>query len=417
MFLAYNLLLPIIAVLLSPFILIALIIQPKFRAGFRQKIGFYSYKQNGRENVVFHAVSVGEVNAITSLVKKFREAKPDYNIILTTTTKTGQEVAYKNLEKYVDKITYFPFDFIFSVNMFFAVFKPKAVIIAETEIWPCFVSSAKNKNIDVYIVNGRISPHSYTGYKKFTMFFKPILSKYKAIYMQSDEDSKRIIDVGASSDIVKTMGNLKYDIEPNLTYDEVKKLWEDLSLGSNRLFIAASTHAGEDEIVIDTYLKAKYVHRDLKLLIAPRHPQRYEKVEAIFKQMNIPYGKRSENDTFADKEIIMLDTMGELAKMFSLAYVAFIGGSFASTGGHNPLEANIWGKPVISGPNVYNFKEVYKLLTEKKAAVVVNTSDDFLRELLNYLESPVSYSVASKAAVNIFITNKGAIDFVINNIA
>lgn len=416
MFFLYNLILPFLAILLLPIILIAFIIQPKFRAGFFEKIGFYKFKKNGKNTVIFHAVSVGEVNAILTLVKKYKEKNPNNNIILTTTTKTGQEVANKALGSIVDKITYFPYDFIFSVNAFFNVFKPEKVIIAETEIWPGFVSSAKNKGIKVYIVNGRISPNSYKGYKKFSMFFKPILSKYEKILMQSKSDAERIIDIGASKESVEVMGNLKYDIEPNLDTKSIDELRNQIAIGNNKLLIAASTHSGEDEIVLDVFKKAKEKHPDLKLLIAPRHPQRYEQVESLLKSSGYSYGRRSLNDSFADKEIIMLDTMGELSKLFSLAFVAFIGGSFATTGGHNPLEANIWGKPVISGPNVFNFKDVYKLLTEKQSATIVDNSDDFLKELLKYIENEDEYNKACIAAKEIFLTNNGAVDFVLSEL-
>lgn len=417
MFFLYNLILPLIAILFLPVILIAFIAQPKFRAGFVEKIGFYSFNRNNNKTVVFHAVSVGEVNAISALVKRYREKNPDINIILTTTTKTGQEVAHKTFSNIVDKITYFPYDFVFSVNAFFNTFKPEKIIIAETEIWPGLVSAAKNKGIKVYIVNGRISPNSYKGYRKFSIFFKPILSKYEEILMQSESDAKRIIDIGASKSKVKVMGNLKFDIEPNLDIDSVEKLKNQIAIGNNKLIIAASTHSGEDEIVLDTFKKAKTKHSELKLLIAPRHPQRYDQVETLLKSSGFLYGRRSLNDSFSDKDIIMLDTMGELSTFFSLAFVAFIGGSFASTGGHNPLEANIWGKPVISGPNVFNFKDVYKLLVEKGSAVITNNADDFLNELLNYIENENTYNNACNAAKEIFVTNKGAIDFVINELS
>lgn len=417
MFFLYNLILPIFAILFLPVILIAFVIQPKFRAGFCEKIGFYKFIKNGKKTVVFHAVSVGEVNAISALVKKYREKNPNVNIVLTTTTKTGQEVAIKTLSNTVDMITYFPYDFVFSVNSFFNTFKPEQIIIAETEIWPGFVSFAKNKGIKVYIVNGRISPNSYKGYKKFSLFFKPILSKYEEILMQSASDAERIIDVGASESIVKVMGNLKFDIEPNLDINSVNKLKEQTAIGDNKLFIAASTHAGEDEIILDTFKNAKEKHPELKLLIAPRHPQRYEQVESLIKSTSFKFGRRSLNDTFLNNEIIMLDTMGELSMFFSLAFVAFIGGSFSTTGGHNPLEANIWGKPVISGPNFFNFKDIYKLLIEKQSAIIANNPDELLKELFDYIENESTYNKACDAAKEIFITNRGAIDFVINQLS
>ncbi|MDD3237566.1 MAG: 3-deoxy-D-manno-octulosonic acid transferase [Candidatus Gastranaerophilales bacterium] len=422
MYFLYNLILPIIAGLCSPIILIAFFVQPKFRAGFLKKLGAYSLygiseeKQKNENSIVFHAVSVGEVNAIETLVKKYRVVHPDSTIILTTTTKTGQEVAHKKLEKIVDKITYFPYDFSFSVNSFFNTYNPKNIVIAETEIWPCFVHNAHKKSINVYIANGRISPNSYKGYRKFRFLFKNILSNYAQLLMQSPSDAQRIIDIGADSSKVKVMGNLKYDIHPTLSAAEVTRLAYGLNLSGQRIFVAASTHSGEDEIAISAFIKAKEKYQDLKLLIAPRHPQRYAQVEELLKNTNLKYGKRSEDAKFSDCDIIMLDTMGELSNFFSLAHLAFIGGSFSKTGGHNPLEANIWGKPVISGPNVFNFKDVYKLLINMGAAKIVYTQKELADELVSMLENRDKYLTACNAASNIFDTNRGAVDFVINEV-
>lgn len=416
MFFLYNLILPIIAIICSPVIIIAFILKPKFRAGFVEKIGFYNFKKNSKETIVFHAVSVGEVNAIELLIKKYRLQNPDKNIILTTTTKTGQEVANKRLNSVVDVITYFPYDFIFSVNSFLNTFKPSKIVIAETEIWPCFTSSAKKKGIKVYIVNGRISPNSYRGYKKFKIFFKPILSKYEQILMQSESDAKRIIDIGANPSITKVMGNLKFDISQDLALEDVENLRKQIAICKNKLIIAASTHSGEDELILKAYSEVLKKHNDVKLMIAPRHPQRYKQVEDLISSNDFSYGKRSNNDSFSDKDVIILDTMGELSKFFSLAYFAYIGGSFSNTGGHNPLEANIWGKPVVSGPNVFNFKDIYALLTAEKAAIIIQDSDKLTEIFLKFIEDDTFYSRACSAAKNVFKTNKGAIDFVINKV-
>ena len=205
----YNLVFILATIIFLPVILIALILVPKFR--------FYNIKLNQDKNTIFfHAVSVGEVNAVETLIKKTRESFPDSNIVLSTTTKTGQEIAHKKLGNTVDAITYFPFDFFFSVNSFLNSIKPDKIIIAETEIWPDFVYLAKRRNIPVYIVNGRLSPRSYKGYKRFAFFFKPVFSQYKGIFMQTHGDVERILNVGAPNDITKFMGNLKFDIKPTM---------------------------------------------------------------------------------------------------------------------------------------------------------------------------------------------------------
>ncbi len=412
--LIYNIILITAAIALLPVILAAFLVKPKLRAGFFKKLGFYSFKNldKNKKTIVFHAVSVGETNALESLIKRTRQEFPDSNIILTTTTRTGQEIANKKLKNTVTEITYFPYDFVFSVYSFLKQANPDVIFIAETEIWPDFVYISKKMNIPVYIINGRISPHSYNGYKKFSFFFKPVLNLYKGILMQTQGDAQRITDIGAKPDIVKCMGNLKFDITQNINAEETEKLIQELK--PSKLIIAASTHKGEDEIILDAFLETKKKMPDLKLMLAPRHPERYAQVEELIKSTGLSYGKRSSGDSFEQKDIIMLDTMGELMKMFSICEFAFIGGSFSTTGGHNPLEANIWGKPVISGECVFNFKDIYTFLTKTNAAVLVKDGDELKKQMEKLLSDKEYYKSACRDAIKIFDENRGAVDFVIN---
>lgn len=412
--LIYNIILITAAIALLPVILAAFLVKPKLRAGFFKKLGFYSFKNldKNKKTIVFHAVSVGETNALESLIKRTRQEFPDSNIILTTTTRTGQEIANKKLKNTVTEITYFPYDFVFSVYSFLKQANPDVIFIAETEIWPDFVYISKKMNIPVYIINGRISPHSYNGYKKFSFFFKPVLNLYKGILMQTQGDAQRITDIGAKQDIVKCMGNLKFDITQNINAEETEKLIQELK--PSKLIIAASTHKGEDEIILDAFLETKKKMPDLKLMLAPRHPERYAQVEELIKSTGLSYGKRSSGDSFEQKDIIMLDTMGELMKMFSICEFAFIGGSFSTTGGHNPLEANIWGKPVISGECVFNFKDIYTFLTKTNAAVLVKDGDELKKQMEKLLSDKEYYKSACRDAIKIFDENRGAVDFVIN---
>jgi len=412
----YGIILPILAIVFLPFILAAFVIQPKFRAGFWQKIGFYKENKSEKETILIHAVSVGEVNAVENLVKRMREEFPDNYLVLSTVTKTGQEVAHNKLEKFTDEIIYFPYDFFFSVWSCLNKIKPDKIIIAETEIWPMFVFAAHLKKIPVFLVNGRISPNSYNGYRKLKFFFEPVLNMFSKIFMQTEGDKERIVKIGAPVDKTEVMGNLKFDIQKNLSEEEINDLKNAVRLGDNRLFIAASTHKGEDEIVLEVFKSVKAENPDAKLLIAPRHPQRYEQVEELLKKTGYNYSKRSLNGDFADNEIIMLDTMGELSKFFALGYLAFIGGSFSNTGGHNPLEANIWDVPVISGPTVFNFKDIYKLLTREKAAQIVNNEAEFIASAGEFYADEAYRSKISAICRNIFDNSRGAIDFVINRL-
>ena len=416
MIIIYNLVLISLVIALLPLILIAFIIQPKFRAGFWEKIGFYSFDKKDSKTTIFHAVSVGETNAIKDLVRAYGDKHPEEVIVVTTTTKTGQEVAKKVFANIVDKVTYYPYDFFFSVLSFFNKFNPEKIIIAETEIWPCFVTLAKLKGIKVYCVNGRISPHSFDGYKKIKLFLSPILNRYEKIFMQSKDDAQRMREIGAKENIVEVMGNLKFDITPNLTEEEKEKYRNEFKTHKYRLFIGASTHNGEDEIVLNAFKALKNEYTDAKLLLVPRHPQRYEEVCKLLDETGYTWGKRTNNDNFDNKEIILLDTMGELAKIFSICHIAFIGGSFSTTGGHNPLEANIWNKPVISGNCTFNFKDVYKIVTDKKCAVIVNNEEEFKQELISFYKDNEKYIQYCNNAKSVFDENRGAINYVLERV-
>lgn len=416
MFILYEVIFVILAVSLLPLILAALIFVPKFRAGFLTKCGFYNSKFQGQNTTVFHAVSVGETNAVADTVKAYKQKFPDTKVIITNTTKTGHEISLKLFKGIADDITYFPFDSFFAVNAFFNKYNPNKIIIAETEIWPAFVYEAKKRGIKVYIANGRISPHSYDGYMKFSFIFKPVLELYEKILMQTKADAQRIKDIGAPEDKVEFMGNLKFDISRNLSYEEQCALRARFKV-HYPVFIAASTHAGEDEIALNAYKKLKEQHGEIKMLIAPRHPQRFDTVYELIKKYGFKCGRVSENSNFEEADVILGDTMGELGKFFSFCTAAYIGGSFFGPGGHNPLEANIWNKPVVSGPNIANFKDIYKILTDKGAAVVAKDFDEFFNTLNIWFSDITELEKVSAFAGAVFAENRGAVKYLINRLS
>lgn len=413
MFFIYNILQLIGVLIFLPVILLAMLIVKKFRFGFLEKLGFYKYenKGNSSQNILIHAVSVGEVNAVENFINKILKDidRTKHKIFISTVTKTGYELAKKKFENKVDGIFCFPYDFYFSVKSFLSKLKPDKIIIAETEIWPNFVNEVYKSDIELYIINGRISPNSYRGYKKLKFFFKHILNKYTKILMQTNDDAKRIIDIGADDNIVKVMGNLKFDIEKTLNDYEVCNLKSQYEVFDKKLMIAGSTHKGEDEVVLNVYKRIKENHPDFKMILAPRHPERYAEVISLLKKENIKFGKRSENGNFKDNDIILLDTMGELGKLYSICDFAFIGGSFVKTGGHNPLEAAIWDKPTISGPFYYNFKDVYNILKEKNSSFIVNDSIEFYNIASRLIDDTEFYSLSQKSCNDVFNENRGAL--------
>ena len=285
---------------------------------------------------------------------------------------------------------------------------PSVVLIAETEIWPNFAYNCKKNNIPLYIINGRISDSSFGMYRIGKLFFKEVFNFYSGIFTQSNEDSKKFVSLGMNSNKVEFMGNLKFGIV---------KTDSEIDLGQNgyKVWLAGSTHKPENSIVIDTFSKLKNDHAELKLLIAPRHLERVSDIESLCDKYNLKYGKRSNSDVFSDNvDVIILDTLGELKYMYSISYIAFIGGSFNKTGGHNPLEASICRVPVLSGPQIFNFKDIYSILTKAGAAKIVKTQHDLYDEMNKLLNNESVYIDAQNACDGVFKEQQGATDFVIN---
>lgn len=405
----YGLVSTIVFILLLPFYYIVRVFNGKFLYGWREKLGFFKNPNLGDKVIMYHGVSVGEVIALENLIKKTKEEFPDYKIVVTTGTKTGQEIAQKKFANIADFITYFPFDIPYSVHSFLKKINPTVVLIAETELWPIFSVTCKMKNIKLYCINGRMSDSTYKIYRVFRHFFKLVLTKYTKILTQSEIDMNKLVSIGAPVDRTSVMKNLKFD---------VKKSDETVDIGQNgyRVIIAGSTHKGEDEIVLNIFKEKIKKYSDIKLLLVPRHTTRLPQIIQLLKDTGLTYGFRSKEDTFKDKDIIVLDTMGELGKMYSICNFAFIGGSFNKTGGHNPLEATVYGKPTITGPSIHNFRDIYWLLSRNTAGKIVKTPAEFSEYVEKLLSDADFYNQACKDCETVFNDQQGALDVVISEL-
>lgn len=377
--------------------------------GWREKLGDFQAPELGNKVIMFHGVSVGEVIALENLIKKTKEAFPDYKIVVTTGTKTGQEIAHKKYENIASFITYFPFDITFCVDKFLNKINPSVVLIAETELWPTFSAYCHKKGIPLYVINGRISDATFKSYQFLKGFFKELFKNYTEILTQSEEDKEKFIKIGAPETKTQVMKNLKFD---------VKRIDADIQIGkdTNRVIIAGSTHKGEDEIVLSAFTKLKKEFPDTKLLLAPRHLTRLDEVKSLTQKTGLKFGQRSIGDTFENNEIIILDTMGELSKMYQICDFAFIGGSFNKTGGHNPLEAIVYDKPAISGPSIHNFRDIYWILGRSKAGKVVKTPQELTNYMAKLLSDKEFYSQACHDCKTVFASQQGAMDIVIEKL-
>lgn len=405
----YDILATIVFVLFYPFVAISRLHTGKDTGTRKIKLGLFDKPDFKNKVVMFHAVSVGEVLSLEKILKQTKASFPEYHIVLTTGTKTGQELANKKYSEMLDLITYFPFDFPLAVNNFLNRVNPDMVLIAETELWPDFAIQCKKRNIPLVIINGRISDASYGSYRWLKPFFAPVLNLYYKIFTQSNLDNERFISLGNKPENTQVMANLKFDIDkPEADID--------LEKGENKLLIAGSTHSGENEIVLRTYDKLKKEHKSLKLIIAPRHMERIPEIEKLLSGYDYKTGYRSKNNTFSDNDIIILDTFGELKKAYAISDIAFIGGSFNKTGGHNPLEAAIYNVPTITGPNIKNFRDIYGILTRANSSKLVKSEKEFFEVLKLLLSDEAELQKMVDSCKSVFETQKGAIDFVIGQI-
>jgi 3-deoxy-D-manno-octulosonic-acid transferase len=344
----------------------------------------------GEGAIWVHAVSVGETIAAIPLLKALKKKYPARKILFTNGTETGRGVAEKLAE--VDCCFYFPFDYRFAVSRVLRLVRPSLVVIVETEIWPNFLHTARTMGIPVVLANGRISDRSFARYLKLRWFFRPVLENFSALCMQSDVDATRIIAMGAPADRVHVVRNLKYDIPAApVAPAEQAVLRQDYRLPSEvPVVIAGSTHDGEEEIVLAAYLALLAEGRKLFLVLVPRHPERAEAVAELLRREGMNFSLRSQLDgrsaSLAPGDVLLVDTVGELMKLYAMAAAVFVGGSLVPTGGHNVLEPASLGVPVLFGPHMGNFREIAALISNCGGGVQVGNGTelaDTLRALLD----------------------------------
>ncbi|NOY52863.1 MAG: 3-deoxy-D-manno-octulosonic acid transferase [Deltaproteobacteria bacterium] len=409
----YNLLTTVVVVLGLPFFLIKLITTPKYRPGAAQRLGFYpkeaAEKLRGREVLWIHAVSVGEVIAALPLMRELRRRYPERKIALTTVTATGNRIA-RAQAKEADVILFFPFDLKPIVGKAIRLTHPALFILIETEIWPNCIHALFKKKIPSLVVNGRISRNSFSGYRRIRFLMSRVLPEITAFSMQTKEDARRIIALGAPPERVRNTGNIKFDITANpLTGEEARQIRNDYLLPpEGPIFIAGSTHPGEEEIIIKIYRQRRKVHPDLTLILAPRHPERCSEVEEHLRTAGLSYQKRSHPET--GKEVLLLDTVGELSRLYGIATVAFVGGSLIPHGGHNILEPAVYGVPALFGPHMENFPEISKIMKERRGGIECDGAEQLGKTLEELLNDPGKRKIIGRAGRTIIEENQGALE-------
>jgi 3-deoxy-D-manno-octulosonic-acid transferase len=367
MYFLYSILLSLGFLLMTPLFLLR---REKYASGFSQRLGHYpDFSHDNREVIWLHCVSVGETNAARPLVDALRKEFPDHRLVISTTTKTGQGLARRIFEDKADAVVYFPFDFKFAVRRALDHLKPSLALLMETEIWPRFIHEARKSGAKVAIVNGRLSQRSFERYSVVQSFVRRVLDNVDLAMMQNEADAKRIIDLGIGNEKVAVTGNLKFEQTIGETDSHLtEELRERFKISPEKpLIIAASTHEPEERHVLES-LEGELGH-SCRLMIAPRHPERFDGVEKLLRASPYSFVRRSSpaNETDENIDIILLDTIGELRSAYPLAEIVFVGGSLIPHGGQSILEPATAGKAIVTGPYTANFDAVVREFLESDA--------------------------------------------------
>ncbi len=378
---------------LIPFILLRLLWRsikvPAYRHRWRERLGFYNKAKAFPEGVIwFHAVSVGEAEALFPLLQRIQKHNPDAELLITTTTPTGSARVKAVMMETVTHV-YLPYDIPGAVSRFMDCFKPKLAVILETEIWPNLLGYCGKNNIPLYIINARLSENSLRGYLKIPSLVHPALENIVVIGTQTQEDTNRFLAIGANSVKVKTLGNIKFDVQiPQSIITQGLQMKTNLFEG-RFVWLIASTHKDEEIIFLEIYKEIKKKIPQLLLVLVPRHPERFVEVRKLCEKLHYAVVSRTVGDTVCyTTDVYLVDTMGELKILYAASDVAFVGGSMVPTGGHNVLEAAAVGVPVMFGPYMANFKEIVRGVLNDKAAIQCQNKQDIIDSILVLYEQP-----------------------------
>lgn len=402
--------------LVLPFILFRLWWQgrraPELRRNWYQRLGFVS----GYDGVVVwvHAVSVGETIAAGPMVRRLLARNPGITILMTAMTDTGLAQAKK---MFGDKVqyAYAPYDTPGSIRRFLRRARPKILVIMETEIWPNMIRQCRASQVPVFLINARLSERSAQGYERIRSLAAPIMQSISWVAAQAEKDAERFSRIGVASEKVAVTGSVKFDVDIT---EDVRQASRELrqDLGDRVVWIAGSTHAGEDAQLLDAHQKVLAAHPRALLIIVPRHPERFESVAGEVENAGLSLARRSLGDSAASANVYLADTMGELMMLYGASDIAFVGGSLIARGGHNPLEPAAWGIPVFSGPHVFNFETIYQRLLDDSGVKLVANADELASHLIQLISNDDERKNIGAKALAVVNKNRGALDRVVDGI-
>jgi 3-deoxy-D-manno-octulosonic-acid transferase len=398
-----------------------------WQTGFSQRFGRYDAKLKqaltNRHTLWMHAVSVGEVNVCTHLIQALEPRLPNLKIVVSTTTTTGMGRLLQNLPAHISKI-YYPIDRHKYVSRALTAIRPEAVVLVESEIWPNFLWRAKDQGLPLFLVNARLSDRSYRGYKRFGFLFRPIFASFTGVGAQNEQDAARLEELGCRKDAIQIVGSLKFDAAKldERRHLDVPAMFAQLGVPAGaRVLIGGSTHAGEEAILADTFLRLRKRLPNLFLVVVPRHFERSREVGRELESRGIKFVYRNEitaNAQYRPGEVdcLLVNTTGELPHFYQHGHVIFVGKSLAAEGGQNPIEPGALGKAMIFGPNMQNFKDVARCFLEQDGAVQVLDAAGLEQALGELLADDSRCAQLGRNALKVVRENQGAINRTVNMI-
>jgi 3-deoxy-D-manno-octulosonic-acid transferase len=414
--LLYSFITLVVLLVLSPYFLYQALRHQKYIGSLGQRFGYLpvSFNLDADESIWVHAVSVGEVLVARPLISELRQRYPHLRLFLSTTTRSGQQLARRNVQD-VDAVFYFPFDWAFTARRTLDIVKPRLFVMMETEIWPNLLHECRRRGVKTVLVNGRISMRSYPRYRMVRPFFRHVLAEIDRFCVQTDETARRLIDLGADSSRITVTGSLKFDsldasLPPGRGQDRVLRFFR---VAQNRpVLVAGSTMKGEEQAVLRAFNRVRTTSTNALLVVAARHPERFNEVERLCRQEGLSTVRRSELpiDSEPRTDAVILDTIGELAQLYKIATAVFVGGSLVPAGGHNILEPAVFGKPIVFGAHMENFSEIAETFVANGAAVQVRTERELEESMVALLSDPVRRARLGAAARALVEANRGAKD-------
>jgi 3-deoxy-D-manno-octulosonic-acid transferase len=412
MYLLYSGLLAVTFVLASPYWIYQMLRHGKYRRGLRERLGVVPVRlgSDGRPSIWVHAVSVGEVLAVSGLVRRLGTEFSKHRVVVSTTTDTGQALAGNLFD--TENVFYFPLDFAFAVRRWMSALRPELVVIAETEFWPNFLRVAHEHGTRVAIVNARISNRSLPGYRRWRGILRRVLASADLFLAQTSEDARRLIEIGAPEERVLVGGNLKYDVAAPgeaAIVGQLKTLRTET--GAGPVLVCGSTVEGEEARLIEAFTRVLSSFPATVMLLAPRHPQRFEYVAELLGRSSVAFRRRSEwNGEPLRGGVLLVDSIGELSGLYALADIAFVGGSLVPRGGHNIIEPAQHGVAIVVGPHTENFRDIVSLFQSRDAVRVVD-AEKLPVEFLRLLQNDSERAALGQRAAETLRSQQGATEF------